>query len=136
MATLPSGLPFIVDDEENIARFLYHRSLYSTLGPKTSAFLPHKQDRETSVFRHGSEPQEQLWAIGSDVAGERYLYGAAIVKTRDVREARLIVHADEPPPRHAVITGWPWDENDQKLQKAKQKEIAELLVSKSALLVR
>ena len=134
MVKLSSGLSCIVDNEEDLARFLTHRSQFSALMPKPSAFLPHPRDRETSVSRHGNEPREELWAIGSTVAGVRNLYGAAIVKARVVRAVKLEVLADEPPPRHAVITGWPWDEADPELQKAKQKEIAVVIASQSDLL--
>jgi hypothetical protein len=56
------------------------------------------------------------------------------VKTRDVKSAQLDVVAEEPPPRHAAITGWPLDK-DVELQKAQQKERAMLIASK-AILVR
>jgi hypothetical protein len=47
-----------------------------------------------------------------------------------VREAQLEVTADEPPPRHAAIRGWPFSEADPELQKARQKELAALIASK------
>jgi hypothetical protein len=67
--------------------------------------------------------------IGQAAAGTRTLYGAGLVKARAVRESGLQVAAAEPPPRHAVIKGWPWFENDRELQKAKQAEIAQHLAS-------
>lgn len=133
MATLPSGLSEIVADEENLARFLTQSSQFSASMAKPAAFLPSPRDHETSVSRHGSEPWEVLWAIGLAAAGERNLYGAAIVKARVVRAAQLKVLADEPPPRHAVIRGWPRDEADPDLQKAKQKEIAAVIASQAVL---
>ena len=96
---------------------------------KPAAFLPSPKDRETSISRHGKEPLESLWALGLAAAGKRQLYGAAIFPARAVRVAQLEVVADEPPPRHAVIRGWPWVENDPELQKAKQKELAALIAS-------
>jgi hypothetical protein len=107
MATLPSGIPNIVAGEEDLVRRLTQSSQFSALMAKPAAFLPSPRDRETAVSRHGSEPKEGLWAIGLAAAGERNLDGAAIVKTRVVRSAQLEVLADEPPPRHAVIRGWP-----------------------------
>jgi hypothetical protein len=41
----------------------------------------------------------------------------------------LNVVADEPPPRHAVIRGWPVIDNDPDLQKARHKEKALILAS-------
>lgn len=129
MATLPSGLPDLVADDEDLARFLKQSNQFNTLMAKPAAFLPNPKDRETSVSRHGHAPLESLWAIGLVAAGDRTLYGAAIFKARTVREAHLEVMADEPPPRHAAIRSWPWIENDPDLQKAKQKERAILIAN-------
>jgi hypothetical protein len=128
---LPSGLPDHVDDEEELARFLYQSNQFTTTIVKPAALLPNPKDRETSVSRHGREPREKLWEIGLAAAGTRNLHGAAVFKARDVRAAQLEVSADEPPPRHAVIKHWPWIDNDPELQKAKQKEQALLIVSAS-----
>ncbi len=103
---------------------------------KPSAFLPNPKDRETSVSRHGHEPEAELWALGLIAAGDRKLYGAAIVATNVVRAVQLEVLAVEPPPRHAVVRGWPWDGADPDLQKAKRKEIATVIASQSDLLLR
>jgi len=136
MATLPSGLSDIVADEEDLARFLTQSSQFNAFMAKPAAFLPNPKDRETSVSRHGSEPREGLWAIGFAAAAGRNLHGAAIVKAIVIRATQLEVLADEPPPRHAVIRGWPWDEIDPELQKAKQKEIAAIIASQAVLLRR
>lgn len=132
---LLSGLPDIVADDEDLARFLTSSSQFNTQMAKPAAFLPSPSDRETSVFRHGSEPRDALWTIGArDMA--RKVHGAAIVKARDVKAAPLEVIATEPPPRHAAITGWPWLDNDPEMQKAQQKELALLVASKAMLLLR
>lgn len=137
MATLPSGLSDIVADEEDLARFLTQSSQFNAFMAKPAAFLPSPRNRETSVSRHGSEPREGLWKIGLAAAGERKLYGAAIVKAKVASTAvQLAVFADEPPPRHAVIRGWPWDGPDPELQKARQKEIAAMIASQAVLLHR
>jgi hypothetical protein len=128
---LPSGLPDHVDDEEELARFLYQSSHFTTTIVKPAALLPNPKDGETSVTRHGREPREALWEIGLAAAGSRKLHGAAVFKACNVRTAQLEVSADEPPPRHAVITHWPWIDNDPELQKAKQKELALLIASAS-----
>src|SRR6478735_5917094 len=121
---LPSGLPDQVDDDENLARFLVQGSQFSAIAVKPSAFLPNPKDRETSVSRHAREPLDQLWALGVAAAAGRTLYGAAFVKAADARAVELVVAADEPPARHAVIRGWPWLTADPDLQKAQQKERA------------
>jgi len=134
VATLPSGLSDVVDDEEDLARFLMSSSHFNSMAVKHAAFLP--KEGETSVFRHGSELREQLWQIAANhVPGDRTLHGAAIVKARHVRAARLDVVASEPPPRHANIVGWAWSASDPEMGKAERKEQA-LLVAQHAELVR
>lgn len=134
---LVSGLPDLVGDDEDLARFLTSSSQFNAQMAKPSAFLPSVRDRETSVFRHGGEPRATLWALGDEhAAGNRTVHGAAIIKARDVRAAQLDVVAEEPPPRHAVIQGWPWLDGDPELQKAQQKERAVLVASKAALVRR
>jgi hypothetical protein len=131
MEPLPSGLPEQVADEESLARFATSSSQINKDGAKPSLFLPEPVDRETSVFRHGSQPLSDLWAIGDKCAPHgRNIHGAAILTARDVRECQLQVTASEPPPKHAAIRGWPWIENDPDEQKAQQKELA-LLLSKN-----
>ncbi len=132
---LPSGLPEVVSDDEDLARFLFWSSQYSSLTVKPAAFLPNPKDKETSVFRHGKEPRADLWQIGNSIAPlQRALHGAAMLRARNVREALLDVRAAEPPQRHACIVGWPWLE-DPELQKASQKERAALLAQRSELVL-
>lgn len=129
MPLLPSGLTDQILGQEDLARFLTQSSQFNATMVKPAAFLPSPRDRETSVSRHGREPKEQLWSLGLAAAGCRQPYGAAIFKADDVRAAQLDVVADEPPPRHAAIRGWPWIESDPDLQKAQQKEIAAKIAS-------
>jgi len=129
MELLISGLPEFVSGDEKLARFLTQSSHFSSLMAKPAAFLPSPRDRKTSVSRHGKEPLESLWALGQVAAGERHLHGTVIFKARAVRAVQLEATADEPPPRHAVISGWPWVEKDSELQKAKQKELAVQIAS-------
>jgi len=121
---LPSGLPDLVGDQEDLARFLTQSSHFNAAMPKPAAFLPSPKSQETSVSRHGSEPADQLWQIGRAAAGDRPLYGAAIFKAFNARAAQLDVSSKEPPARHAVVRGWPWIDADPDLAKAQQKERA------------
>lgn len=134
MAILPSGLVDVVQDEEDLARYLASSSHFNTTMVEPAAFLP--KDGETSVFRHGSEPRERLWQIARDYAvGDRTLHGAAIFKARHARAARLDVAASEPPPRHANVVSWASSASDPDMGKAEQKEQA-LLIAQHAELVR
>ena len=126
---LASGLPDSVADEEDLARFLLQSNHFNAQVAKPAAFLPHKPSRNTSVSRHGRTPLDDLKALGTAAAGARKLYGAATLKAADVHRASLSVESREPPLRHAVIVGWPWEDADPELQKAKQKEMALLLCS-------
>ena len=137
MEMLPSGLPEIVADEEDLARFLTSRGHFNSQVVKPSAFMPEIEDRETSVFRHSNEPRDRLWTIGDEHAAQgRTIHGAAIIKTQSVRNVQLDVFPDEPPERHAAIRNWPWTENDPDLRKAKHKELAVSLANDAQLLKR
>jgi hypothetical protein len=135
MAILSSGLPDHVDDSEILARFLTSSSQYSSSGVKHSAFLPSATGRETSVSRHGPEPREDLWSIGREAAGVRNLHGAALLKAITIRQIGLDIFPDEPPPKHAAIRNWPWDESDPEMRKARHKALALLLPESAELLV-
>jgi hypothetical protein len=128
MTSLPSGLRDTLGPDEDLARFLIQSNHFKARQVQPSAFLPHKASRNTSVSRHGREPLEALKSLGRIAAGDRPLYGAAIVKTSSVHASGLDVVSDEPPERHAVIRDWPWV-NDPEDQKAQQKERALALAS-------
>ena len=137
MEILPSGLSKLVEDEEDLARFLTSSSQFNAVMVKPSAFLPNSKNGETSVFRHGNHPPDSLWQIGLDhVAGGRMLHGAAIFKARHVRAALLEIAASEPPPRHANIQGWPWSATDPDMGKAERKERAALIAQHAELVRR
>ena len=134
---LSSGLPEHVADEEDVARFLTSSGHYNSTAVKPAAFMPNPRNGETSVFRHGSEPLEELKAIAqAEVGAERRIHGAAIVKAEAVREARLEVRSKEPPPRHADIIGWKWSIEDPEFGKAEQKELAALIAQNAGLPLR
>ena len=126
---LSSGLTEIIGDDEDLARFLTSSSQFNTLGARPSAFLPNPADKAKSVFRHGSQPRESLWRIADEhLVGGQTLHGAAIVKAKHVRSAQLDVVAQEPPPRHANIVGWPWSQTDPAMRKAEHMERALVIV--------
>ena len=134
---LPSGLPDIVAGGEDLARFLTSSSQFNAAGVKPSAFLPNPKNSETSVFRHGGQPRALLWQAAEDhLVGNRNLHGAAIFKAMHVRSASLDVVAQEPPPRHANIVGWPRSQTDSEMAKAEQKERAALIARHAELVQR
>jgi len=135
MATLPSGLPDIVGDAEEITRFLTQSSHYNSLMPKPAAFMPDPKCRNKSVFRCGANPERirEIW--GRTTNFQQTLKAAAVCKTAEVRNAGLDVIASEPPDAHANIEGWPWLDNDPELQKARQKELAAMVAQKCVLVM-
>lgn len=125
---LPSGLPEFVADNEDLARFLTQSNHFNRDHVRPTAFLPSKKDDTTSVFRHEAQPVGTLKQLGLNAAGNRNLYGAAILKAGEVRKARLEVRSSEPPARHAKICNWP-QHQDPDLERAQKKERALLLAS-------
>lgn len=121
---LPSGLPEDVADHEDIARFLTQSTHYNTVTVKAVAFMP--KDDETSVSRHGRHPETELWSLGLGAVGSsgRNLHGAGILKAAAIRETGLEIVSAEPPPRHAVVVGWPTILDDPEKQKSRRKELA------------
>ena len=105
---LPSGLPKFVGDDEPLARFLTSEGQFNRDFAKAPAFMPGPADSKTSVFRHYSDDLDTLWAVAdAELGASRRVRAAAFVTAAQVRKALLDVEAEEPPPRHANIFGWP-----------------------------
>lgn len=126
---LNSGLPDSIAEEEDLTRFLTQSGHYSRSKcvVKYSAFMPSASPVETSVYRTGRDPIEDLWRLGAAVAGTRSLHGAAVLKARAVYLAGLTAVPAEPPPRHAVVANWPVVLEDSVLEKAERMRVAKIL---------
>lgn len=100
---------------------------------KPVAFLPHPRHRNSSVFRIGRD--EELIRQSYEKYGNspQSLKAAAVFTAKIVRAQGLDAIADEPPPAHANIGGWNWDD-DPELAKARQKEQALGIASKAVLI--
>jgi hypothetical protein len=133
---LPSGLPEAVSDDEPLVRFLTQSGHFNATRVKPSAFMPNPKDQETSVFRHSGQPRSELLDLATTAASQRTTHGAAILAARDVRGAGLSVTSAEPPHRHAVIAGWPWNERQPEEQKARQLELALVLADAAGSPIR
>ncbi len=129
MSELESGLPEDVAGDEMLARFVMSSSHYNARGVKSAAFLPDPKHGETSVFRYTEKAGEVVRTEGKSIATSRglRLHGISLVSAQAVFDVRLMVAAQEPPPRHANIVGWPQVSSDLALQKAAQKKCAMLL---------
>jgi hypothetical protein len=138
MGMLDSGLPERVSDDEELARFLTSSRVYSVSSGvvKPSALLPNPKNNRKSVFRHGAEPRDALWQIGLNHLGpDQRIHGAAIFQALAARSAGLDVIAQEPPPRHADLAGWPIHPDPEE-QKARHKELAALIAQRATLVLR
>lgn len=135
MATLPSGLPDYVADEEDLSRFIAQSSHFNSTMAKPASFLPNPKYRNTSVFRCGLDFERirELWEKNN--AAGRVLKAVAAFKAVVVRNIGLDVIPEEPPERHANIERWPWGDDDPAFQKAKQLEKAQAIAQKSTLRV-
>lgn len=115
----------LVATEEVLARFLLSSRQFSreTRRAKADAFIPHPH-AELSVFRTRDLADESIWSLGLTVAepSGKTLHGRAELLCGAVRNLGLEVVADEPPPRHASITGWP--RNDKGAQRLRALELA------------
>ncbi|HEY4417685.1 MAG TPA: hypothetical protein VGO57_18480, partial [Verrucomicrobiae bacterium] len=97
MVLLESGLPQDIADDEQIARFLFNEGEYNKSFVKFKAFSPQPKTNETSVSRHGKDPEAELKELGEEVAKKRKqkLRGAAIFLAKFVRETQLqIIQAE------------------------------------------
>ena len=100
-----------IADTEGLAIFVYDSGKMKRDGVHWRAFLPGK-DNERSLFRVDELSEQEIALIGrAGAAGNRQdqqLQGWAQIGASDVRSRPpLELIADEPPPRHGVIKGWP-----------------------------
>ena len=124
--------PREVRSDEPIVRYIidskhFHKPTHVV---KPDAFLPNGDPPTTSVFRVDGLSSDDVWGIGHRIANKRSrtLKARADFDTRALMGTPLKLDADDDPPRHANIIGWPLEKSDR-LQLAL--EIAE----KSSLLV-
>ena len=129
----PANVPD-VQAEELLARYIlfskHIRSSNETIKP--DAFVPHPY-HELSVTRHQHASEDEVWAIGMDVAEtiQRRLHGRGDITAQACLDQGLEVVAAplENNPNHANVTRWPSGD------KARQRFIA-MRIAESATLVR
>lgn len=111
--------------DEVLARFLLSSRQFSRefRRAKADAFIPHPH-AELSAFRTNDLTDEAIWSLGLTVAepSGKTLHGRAELVCGAVRDLGFEVVVDEPPPRHASITGWP--RNDKGAQRLRALELA------------
>jgi hypothetical protein len=118
-----------MDFSEDLTKFIFNKSQFSPLNNrvKYSAFMP-PQNRRLSVFRVSGISQPEVWEIGGFIGEKRSLplLARADIMASAVIETGLEVYADDDPPRHANIVGWPQDASDIKLKALELAEKADL----------
>jgi len=115
-----------IDITEDLARYIYFKKHYrsSDHTVKYSAFLP-PRDRRLSVFRISGRSETEIWSIGKNLRAQLPL-GRADIRAASVYNAGLVIDADDDPPRHANIVGWPEDDSAIKLKAMELAEVAQL----------
>jgi len=130
---LPSGLPEIVGDDEQVASFLTSSSHFNATLVKAVAFVPNSKNGEKSVCRHGAELRVELQRLASVYLKQIQAHGAGVVGADVVKGIGLSVESHEPPERHANLQGWVWSAADPKMGKAENLERAKRLAEKATL---
>ena len=109
-----------VGSEETVARYVLQSSHIrrSNQTVKPDAFIPHPH-RDLSVTRHLLATEDELWAVGRDVAAAsgKVLYGRGDIPVSICLAQQLAVRAapTNSNPNHANVSGWPADKPAQKV---------------------
>ena len=109
-----------VDPSETLSRFILQKKVYrsSDHTVKYSAYLPNPSNSETSVFRTSDIADDQVWDIGDrevSVNRGKPILGRADIIADVVISKDLVMLPNEPPERHANITGWPDERSEQRM---------------------
>jgi hypothetical protein len=107
-----------VADPEALVHYIKESSKFAADGVNHRLFLLPKNGTNKSVFRVDGLSIAEVLALGVEHVGkaaEKPIYGWARLIARDVRSLSLSVRPDEPPPRHALIEGWPTGWEDQRV---------------------
>lgn len=129
---LPSGLHEIVGNEELISRFLTSHGHCNASVVKPGAYLPNRKNGKLSVARHSAEPISESQMIAKEDFGLEKAFGVALLDAEAFRDEGLDFEADDTPPRHADVIGWPWLPDDPEFGKSIQKLKAASLAQKAA----
>lgn len=119
-----------VQPSEILSRYIFAESLYNALEQRIiyTAFMPRSDDLCISVFRTSGLNESDIWTIGEGVGqqAKRTLHGRGDIAAIEVKKQKLNIDADNNPPRHANIVGWPQEKHKRQL-------IAQTLASSAIL---
>ena len=133
-----------IGSNERLSRFIFDRKAFSA---KTGSinfreFLPPKKEpytEECSVVRTAQLSEDAVWVVGRRIAARttrrpvraRGDFKRPAAKLSQTGGWQLDVQPSLPPPRHAVITGWP-----PVRERDKRKSLAQQLRVRAQLVVR
>jgi len=118
--------------DEPLVHYIFSRSHFApTKGRvKPAAFEVPEDDPALSVYRIQGLNEPSIWVLGQRfAAGGRTLHARAQLTVAQATPPPLVIAREEPPPRHAVVTGWP-------AAKHERVSFAQRLAADSALFVR
>jgi hypothetical protein len=105
------SLPTVVGDDEAVVSFVLESNKFKGSGVDHRQLMPSIRHGNTSVYRIAGLSEAQTAAAGHVIALERPkpgILGWAELVVLAIRAAQpLRLNAAEPPPRHALIEGWP-----------------------------
>ena len=109
-----------ISNTERLSRFIFDQSAFtaSTVQIKFRQFLPPKSGEhaeEVSVMRTETLAEDKVWTLGQDTAAvtsgrplrARGDFEAPAAKASRAGSWQLDVQPSVPPPRHALVVGWP-----------------------------
>ena len=120
------ALPKVLNVDECVTRFIFHRRDMSDGKAKFNPFMPENGTgtHETSTCRKMNITEERIWEIAKTVRLPKVAIARADIGVAVIHKSKLQVQAAPEPelnyPEHAVIVGWPMGED----VKAQHKEIA------------
>ena len=108
----------VVDDETVVSFIVESTKIIKGVDVDHRQFLPSKRYGNHSVYRTTGETDPATATAGHAIALQRSksgIYGWAAFMARTIRSfLPLTLRSDEPPPRHALIEGWPQSPQDQR----------------------
>ncbi len=109
---LSTPLSFNIAPDEIVTHYILSTSEYSVQKSqvKARALEPSPLDQSTSVFRIHALQENEIWQLGHEnvnIPGNQTLRGRADISITSITSVSLQIRPDEPPPRHALVFGWP-----------------------------
>lgn len=133
-----------ISDNERLSRFIFDQDAFTASTGRMSfrQFLPPMKGdytEEVSVMRTETLAEEVVWTLGQDTAAEasgrsvraRADFAALAARAGRIGIWQLDVQPSVPPPRHALVVGWP-----PVSQREARKSLAQQLRRGAQLVVR